>query len=374
MAATVSSVWSKPGAWALDSEEQESMESVPSHPQTNTNTDSLEFPSLSLSHSHAASTKPSKKKKPQKTLSLSEFTTGKAVSHGAAKIAPPKGLTTDELIVLPTGPRSRPADDPLPTSSSRFGGGRISYGEDSGAGSRWGSSSSSSHRVSDNDARRSREPSGPSRADEIDDWGAAKKSIAPAPRFERKEKGGFFDSQSRADESERWVSNKSYAPVESRRIGGGFESYRDKKGGSEANGGAGSDPWGKKKEEGSGSGRPRLALQPRSVPVVSNGEQQPQQQPGSVTKSKGSNPFGEARPREAVLAEKGQDWKKIDEKLESVKIKESEGPSFGKKSFGTGNGQASGPEERTEKSWRKTADSIDATPRSEKVDNSEAQT
>ncbi|KAF4373635.1 hypothetical protein F8388_025329 [Cannabis sativa] len=41
-----------------------------------------------------------------------------------------------------------------------------------------------------------------------------------------------------------------------------------------------------------------------------------------VTKPKGSNPFGKARPREEVLAEKGQDWKKIDDQLESLKIKE----------------------------------------------------
>lgn len=356
--AGTSSAWSKPGAWALDSEEQESMESLESlPPPPQPNTDSLEFPTLSV----AATTKPSRKKKTHKTLTLSELVTGKAVSHGSAKAAPSKGLTADDLVHLPTGPRPRPADDPLRPSSSRFSGGRI---DDPGAGSRWGSSSSSVSRVSDGDGRRSgfaRESSGPSRADEIDDWGAAKKSTAPpALGFERRERAGFVDSQSRADESDRWVSNKSYAAAEGRRIVGGFENHKEKKEGLEVNSGAESDLWGKKKEE--GSGRPRLVLQPRKVPA-SDGEQQ--KQPGSATRSKASNPFGEARPREEVLAEKGHDWKKIDEQLESTKIKEAgEGPSSGKKSFGTGNARASPPKDRTGKNWRKAVDSADATPRS----------
>ncbi|KAG6592244.1 Eukaryotic translation initiation factor 4B3, partial [Cucurbita argyrosperma subsp. sororia] len=37
---------------------------------------------------------------------------------------------------------------------------------------------------------------------------------------------------------------------------------------------------------------------------------------GMTARSKSSNPFGEARLREEVLAEKGQDWKKLDEELE----------------------------------------------------------
>ena len=77
----------------------------------------------------------------------------------------------------------------------------------------------------------------------------------------------------------------------------------------------------------------------------------------NMGKPKGVNPFGEARPREQVLAEKGQDWKKIDEQLESVKIKEaSGGDGFGKRGFGSSNGgggRATLPESRTERSWRK---------------------
>ncbi|XLS49889.1 hypothetical protein HN51_010566 [Arachis hypogaea] len=59
-------------------------------------------------------------------------------------------------------------------------------------------------------------------------------------------------------------------------------------------------------------------------------------------KERGS-PFGEVRPREEVLAEKGQDWKKIDEQLESMKIKEAakKKESFRKRGFGSGNGRGS---------------------------------
>ncbi|QHN97323.1 Eukaryotic translation initiation factor [Arachis hypogaea] len=61
----------------------------------------------------------------------------------------------------------------------------------------------------------------------------------------------------------------------------------------------------------------------------------------NVVKPKSPSSFGEVRPREEVLAEKGHDWKKIDEHLESMKIKEAveKKESFGKRGFGSGNGR-----------------------------------
>ncbi|XP_058090966.1 eukaryotic translation initiation factor 4B3-like isoform X2 [Magnolia sinica] len=406
--ATVSA-WGKPGAWALDSEEQEAKDHILQEQQLKDRENELfldssestqqplaDFPSLAA----AVTTKPSKKKKSQ-PVSLSEFTIGKQVTHGSGKTTSSlltKGLTPDEQLLLPTGPRQRTAEE-LERSSSRIGGAFNSYS----------SSGPRRYPTEDQAPRRNNTiNSGPSRADEIDDWGASKKS-APPPSFDRRDRGGFFDSQSRADESDSWVSTKSHAPVpEGRRAGsGGFEGFKDRKGGFDifhkegTNGGADSDSWGRKREEGSGSdswgkkreegsgsdawgkkreegsgsdawgkrreegsgGRPRLNLQPRTLPVT-NGD--PQQGPG---KSKGSNPFGAARPREEVLAEKGQDWKIIDEQLESMKIKEmspsavsSDGPSFGKKSFGSGNGRTSMPEDRTERNWRKADSAADDTP------------
>ncbi|KAK9165176.1 hypothetical protein Scep_000367 [Stephania cephalantha] len=375
---TTVSAWAKPGSWSIDSEAQEEEDLKTAHqyqiPNNNNSSNSSstnvlsDFPSLSA----AAATK-SKKKKPQ-AISWAEFATGKSVTHGsaksAAKTAASKGLTHEESLTLPTGPRERSAEE---LERSRLGGGFRSYGlGDGGRGS--------GSRVSEE--RRSggfnREPAPPSRADEIDDWGAAKKSFAAAgaPGYERRERreSGFFESQhSRADEADNWLAKKSFGgsgggggqSEPPRRFGsGGFESGRERRGGGfegyqkEGSDGGDSDSWLKKRDEGSsnGGGRPRLVLQPRTLPV-DNVEQQLGL--NSAGKSKGSNPFGEARPREEVLAEKGQDWKKIDEQLESVKIKEGgsgDGPaSSWKKGFGAGNGngRASVNEDRSGGSWRK---------------------
>ncbi|KAF8013561.1 hypothetical protein BT93_I1418 [Corymbia citriodora subsp. variegata] len=370
---------------------------------------------------------------------------GRVQHHGSAatKFQPSRGLTREDLLSLPTGPRQRSAEE---LDRSRLGGGFNSYGsgrygsnnsgEDSSS-SRWGSSrvSEDSRRQGGFDREASRE-SLPSRADEIDDWSATKKSTV-GNGFERRERGGFFSSQSKADESDSWVSNKSSEP---RRFGGevsrerrgfsrgGFEGSNGGSGGTDADrwgrrkedegsfgsgtdadrwgrrkedegsfgsgtdadkwgkrkedegsfgggGGADADKWGKRKEdEGSfGSSRPKLNLQPRTM-AVSDGAGSGS---GAVAKPKASSPFGEARPREEVLKEKGQDWKEIDEKLDTMKIKEvdtgdkAEG-SFGRRSFGSGNGRANLQEERTEGTWRKN-DSNEVTvvtsPSVEKDDN-----
>ena len=89
-----------------------------------------------------------------------------------------------------------------------------------------------------------------------------------------------------------------------------------------------------------------MKLQPRTLPV-SDGN-------GAVEKAKGSSPFGDARPREEVLKEKGVDYKEIDEKLEAVKINSERnkdverGDSFGRRGFGIVGGGSG-----NERSWRK---------------------
>ncbi|XP_057966608.1 eukaryotic translation initiation factor 4B3 [Malania oleifera] len=397
MAATLSP-WAKPGAWALDSEEHEAELQKEERGTGSSGTPATDFPSLAA----AAATKTSKKKKGQ-TLSLAEFSTGVSVAPGSARSAQPSpgvGLTPDEMLSLPTGPRQRTAEE---LDRSRLGGGFRSYGSngydsgrsrysngDDSPNSRWGPRVSDETRRQGGFGRDANKDLMPSRADEIDDWGAAKKSSV-GNGFERRERGGFFDSHSRADDSDNWASNKNFVASEGRRFGASFD--RDRRGGGfeslskesdsdfwgkkkeEGIGSADSEFWGKKKEEGignaGGGGRPRLNLQPRTLPVSS--VQQPGSGPVANSKSSGSNPFGEARPREDVLAEKGQDWKKIDEQLESVKIKEtglgSDGPGLGKNSFGGVNGRTSLPEDRTVRSWRKT-DGVDGPPSSaEEIEN-----
>ncbi|ERN13426.1 hypothetical protein AMTR_s00041p00189930 [Amborella trichopoda] len=401
------SAWAKPGAWALESEESESMEAeAPPAAQKTTEKPQSDFPSLAL----AASAKTSKKKKSQ-PLSLAEFTTGKQVAYSAkprsAIIDSSRGLTPDELLRLPTGPRERTAEE-LERGRGSLGGGFQSYGRDrADRGPR--------REAFDDDARGGRMPPPPSRADEIDDWGATKRQMAPPASQERRSSNFFSDSQSRADESDNWgASKKSFVPsmeprrlvggfenfreresladevdnwtsakksfapsVEPRRSGGGFENYREREG---SRVGSRFDSSCQRERE-EGGQRPRLVLQPRTLPVgdgdgpvvlqlrakVSNplgeGDGPVVLQP----RAKVSNPFGEARPREEVLAEKGQDWKKIAEQLDSMKIKDtvhkelSDGVSverggeggFIRRPFGMGNGVGGMARERTERSWRK---------------------
>lgn len=389
MAATVSA-WAKPGAWALDSEEHEAellqqQKDEPdngNHQSNGTSGISSDFPSLSA----AAATKTKKKSKGQ-TLSLQEFASFGSVKQTSQAPAS-KGLTPDELLALPTGPRQRSAEE---LDRNKLGNGFRSYGNSYDRPGRGSSDEQPRRRDSNRDLA-------PSRADEIDDWGAAKKSTV-GNGFERRERGerrGFFsDSQSRADDVDNWASKKTFVPSEGRRYdrrggfesngggadtdnwtkrkeeegrkfpssGGAFDSLRERKGGSfeQSNGnGPDSDIWGKKREE--GVGRPRLNLQPRSLPVSDI-----QQENGTAAKPKGSNPFGDARPREEVLKEKGQDPREIEEKLESLKIKEtawSDGSAPGKRSFGSGNRRGSSgswPEDRTERAWRKP-ETVEAPP------------
>ncbi|KAL0334617.1 UNVERIFIED_CONTAM: Eukaryotic translation initiation factor 4B3, partial [Sesamum radiatum] len=343
MAATVSA-WAKPGAWALDSEEnetellQQQKEDADAANGHSNGAETTEFPSLA-----AAAAKKTKKKKAQ-TLSLQEFTT-----YGAAKpsAAQPKGLTPDELLVLPTGPRQRSAEE---LDRNKLGGGFRSYGLMRlmiGCGKK--SSINNGFERRDRGERGGFFSDSQSRADEADNW-ALNKSFVPSEPRRHERRGGFgLESGNGGADSSNWVKRKE---EEGRRIGGAFDSLRERRGGLESNG-ADSESWGRKREDGSVSGRPRLNLQPRTLPVV-EGQKSDN---ASVVKPKGSNPFGEARPREDVLKEKGQDWKEIEEKLESTKIREvvSAGPSDApKRSFWSGNGRdRSRLEDKTERAWRK---------------------
>lgn len=329
------SAWGKPGAWALDAEENESdlLRQSKEHSSASDGAEPADFPSLA-----AAKTK----KKKAQPLSLQEFS-----AYTAGK--PAKGLTHDEQLALPTGPRERTAEE---LDRNKLGGGFRSYGGGSRDERQGGYNRESSREFT------------PSRADETDDWGAGKKSSGSNAfeRRERGERGGFFgDTQSRADEADNWASNKSFAPSEprkyekrgsfgsessnwgkskeeeGRRSGGAFDSLRERRGGVASD----SDTWGRKTEESSGDNRPRLNLQPRTLPV----KEEPKNEDAiAVVKPKGSNPFGEARPREEVLKEKGQDVKEIEDKLEHVNVKEV---------VSAGAGSVWSGRDKTEKSWRR---------------------
>eukprot|EP00252_Welwitschia_mirabilis_P006740 TRINITY_DN17643_c0_g1_i2.p1 TRINITY_DN17643_c0_g1~~TRINITY_DN17643_c0_g1_i2.p1 ORF type:complete len:365 (-),score=65.45 TRINITY_DN17643_c0_g1_i2:234-1328(-) len=284
-----------------------------------------EFPSLHT----AAATKTSKKgKKNQTKLTLSEFTTGVNVGPGSKSrisgaAAEPKGLTPEEMMMLPTGPRERSAEE-LERGRDGFRGydvGREKFNsfsrrrendEPSRADSvsRWSSAKSSgppSHKEHFGFG------DGFSKADEVENWSAGKKTSVPPPpekKYGAGGGGGFFRDSTRADHSENWFADRRGGSIaadsaSSKGSGLGFDSYKG-----DSNG----DRWSRREENSHGERR-RLVLQPRSVGGASPAET-------AWSKSGGNNPFGDARPREEVLAQKGQDWKKIDEEIDSRRSKD----------------------------------------------------
>ncbi|KAG6387688.1 hypothetical protein SASPL_152880 [Salvia splendens] len=110
MAATVKT------AWALDAEENESellqqQEEMVAAP--NGHSETADFPSLALVKT---------KKKKKQVLTLQEFSTYSAAKSAAFQA---KGLTTDELMALSTGPRERTTEE---LDRNKLGGGFRSYG------------------------------------------------------------------------------------------------------------------------------------------------------------------------------------------------------------------------------------------------------
>jgi hypothetical protein len=143
---------------------------------------------------------------------------------------------------------------------------------------------------------------------------------------------GDRDMPSRADEVDNWAKSKKFVPSTappSRGAGGGFDStYREA--GADADRWARKEPVARESEAPRASERPRLKLAPRTVPVDSpprpaTAEKEVNGAVGEVEQQSSSpaqrpkarfNPFGAARPREEILAEKGQDYRKIDADLE----------------------------------------------------------
>uniref|UniRef100_A0A0E0CMT5 Uncharacterized protein n=1 Tax=Oryza meridionalis TaxID=40149 RepID=A0A0E0CMT5_9ORYZ len=293
------------GAWALDAEraEEEERESAAAPAPA------AGFPSLREAAAGAAAGKSKKKK--GTTLSLSEFTTYGAAAgrRPAAAAAEPKGLTPHEMMMLPTGPRERSAEE---LDRSRLGGGFRSYG----SGERRGGF--------DDDGRRGgpgREADldMPSRADESGNWSLNKKSFTPSPadsgaRSRYGSLGGGAPAASsfgRADDDSDWSRGKKPMPMPSRYpslgSGGGGGGFRDSPTSTD------SDRWSRAAPLPPHNGereRPRLVLDPPKRDASATPTP-----PAEAARSRPS-PFGAARPREDILAEKGLDWRKMETEID----------------------------------------------------------
>ncbi|XP_013599618.1 PREDICTED: keratin, type II cytoskeletal 3-like isoform X2 [Brassica oleracea var. oleracea] len=257
------------------------------------------FPSLKEA---ASSTKSKKKKK----MTLSEFTKG----AGSGSV----GLTREQMIQLPTGPRQR-SEDEMQRGGGGIGGGGMSRGGDDSNGSWGGGGGRRGYGGFEDDQRGSSRVSEfpqVSRADEVDDWGKGKKSVATFDQGRQGRFGGLGGSGgggsyggggglSKADEVDNWGAGKSHSSLtKSSTFGSGSEPDRWARGVS--SGGV--------QEE-----RRRLVLEPRKVVVGDSGVSESQ----TDAKASKPSPFGAARPREQVLAEKGLDWKKLDSDIEAKK-------------------------------------------------------
>ncbi|CAA7061660.1 unnamed protein product [Microthlaspi erraticum] len=318
------------GAWA-DEAERADEEQAAEATATAAPADVQSFPSLK----DAVNNTKSKKKKNKMTLS--EFASG-AYTAPAAAGRNSVGLTQQEILQLPTGPRQRSEDEMqqgrgFSSYGARSSGppGRMGRDRDDSDGP-WngGGDGRRSYGAGFDDDRRG-PPSRvsdfaqPSRADEVDDWGKAKK---PLPSFDQGRQGRFgggggggggfssgggggggFSSGggggfSKADETDNWAAGKRQAPVRSPTFGSNFgDSNRD------------SDRWSRGVVAGGGvqEERRRLVLEPRKVESAAT------ETPPTAGKTNKPNPFGAARPREDVLAEKGLDWKKLDSEIEAKK-------------------------------------------------------
>ncbi|RWR97050.1 eukaryotic translation initiation factor 4B2-like protein [Cinnamomum micranthum f. kanehirae] len=300
----MSNPWGNIGAWAADAEQAEAEEreqqAAAEAAGSHTSGDPQSYPSLR----EAAAAKPKKKK--ATPIPLSEFNTGNyGVPGRRDQLLEPKGLTPDEMLRLPTRPKERSAEE---MEQGRLGGGFRSYGRsgpsvgrrgDDSEGS-WGGGGRRSNGGFDDERRgppsRASDLDQPSRADEVDNWATGKKPAAFAStdsgRSERYGSlGGGGGSGSRADEVDSWATGKKPVQTRMSSFGSGFrDSASD------------SDRWSRGGSRDGDRERPKLVLDPpRGGELASNEPAKPR-----------ASPFGVARPREEVLAEKGLDWKKLD--------------------------------------------------------------
>uniref|UniRef100_A0A7N1A718 Eukaryotic translation initiation factor 4B n=1 Tax=Kalanchoe fedtschenkoi TaxID=63787 RepID=A0A7N1A718_KALFE len=310
----MSKPWGGAGAWAAEAERAEAEEREQAAALAAV-APAASFPSLK----EGVKQQPKKKK-----MTRSEFyAAGGSKDSGGAK-----GLTPDEMMRLPTGPKERSAEE---MQYGRLGGGFSSYGGGGGGAGRreadregsWGGSRRSYGGGYDEDRRGGGPMQArvsefePSRADGVDDWGAGKKPFVFGDAAARPSRGAFFSGHgggrdgvggdaSRVDDVDNWAAGKRAAapaaPVRSSTFGSVGFGFSDS--------GPDSGRWsrgGASFHENNGQERARLVLAPRNESNVTNAGA------SEVTKP---SPFGAARPREEVLAEKGLDWKKLDSEID----------------------------------------------------------
>ncbi|KAL8037800.1 hypothetical protein ABFX02_11G061400 [Erythranthe guttata] len=296
------SPWGNVGNWAAEAERAEAEEREAAEKEAAAAAAAQSTPSFpSLKEAVTTATKQKKKTK----MTLHEFRTQDSPYSGSA---PSRGLTPDEMFRLPTRPKERSPDE---MQHGRLGGGFSNYGTRSAGPNQGRDQQQYDGRRSygfQEDERRGGPPqpripemNQPSRADEVDNWASMKKPIVPEFNSGQARPGGKYSSLgaggspgagSRADEVDSWASAKKPIP-QPHQQGSRSSSF------------------------GSGYSRPESDRWTRNEQrsVLDS----PKIEADVVVKVNKPNPFGAARPREEVLAEKGLDWKKMDLETEGKK-------------------------------------------------------
>ncbi|KAL2233669.1 UNVERIFIED_CONTAM: Eukaryotic translation initiation factor 4B2 [Sesamum indicum] len=311
------SPWGNIGAWAAEAERAEAEErEAKAAADATTAQPPTSFPSLKESVSTA-------KQKKKTKMTLQEFTMQQS-THSASTQS--RGLTPEEMLRLPTGPKERSPDE---MQYGRLGGGFSNYGSRAGSvGSSTGGGREYEGRRSygfEDDNRRGQPMQSkvsdsyqPSRADEVDNWGTMKKApteyssgqVRPGGKYSLLGGGGGPGVASRADEVDNWASvKKPISQTQPQNRSSGFGSGFSR---------PAPDRWVRNEQSfGSGFSRPEPDRWTRNEQrLVSDSSKNEVEVAPKVGKP---NPFGAARPREEVLAEKGLDWKKLDSEIEVKK-------------------------------------------------------
>ncbi|XP_047322367.1 eukaryotic translation initiation factor 4B2 [Impatiens glandulifera] len=327
----MSKSWGAITSWAAEAEAEEQEQAAAAAASS---ADSQSFPSLK----EAVSTKQKKKK-----MTLQEFTMGTRppppVLGRRDSSSDHKGLTPDEMMRLPTGPKERSPDE-MQYGRMGGGGGFSTYGRSGGFPARRDREDSSGGGGGDGDTswggggggRRSygggfdedrRQPpplhrasdfDQPSRADEVDNWAMAKKPLqsydsGPTRPPNRYGSLGAGEGMSRADEVDSWAAGKKPIPASAARYSSSTTTSSSTTFGASTFRNTGPEPERWSSGERVDQERPKLVLQARSEAAAVS----------DAPKANKPSPFGAARPREEVLAEKGLDWKKIDLEIDAKK-------------------------------------------------------
>ena len=177
---------------------------------------------------------------------------------------------------------------------------------------------------------------GPSRADTVNSWGEKKAFV---PSSDGGGGGPGVDAPrgpSAADVEDRW-SKKVHPSSDGGSAPGSVAGGDDGRG--PAGRADGADVWRSSTSRGptptpgdappsAGGARPRLALKPRTLPLPADAAAVEGAASASADGGGASaNPFGAARPREAVLKDKGVDWRAEDAKLDAGRRNAARAPA-----------------------------------------------